>query len=150
MFRDRKIDSKGKQLYTFEDIINNYKKLINFEDTENNRWVRVYGKMVMITEKETDEIVSFRYGRINKMERFKQEIEKYQNIIKDEENAKDILNIFMSDFPYEDYNLDDTMIDYITEEMDNLDNMLINHKPILNDMKKILHDILKKLELDTK
>lgn len=65
-FRDRKFDSKGKQLYTFEDIINNYKKPINFEDTENNRWVRVYGKMVIITEKETDEIVSFRYGRINK------------------------------------------------------------------------------------
>lgn len=62
-YYDRMYDGKNNMKFNFEKIIDISKKVPNYFDTETNRNVRYYDKIVLISEKDTNEMVSMRYGK---------------------------------------------------------------------------------------
>lgn len=84
------------------------------------------------------------------MKKFKVELKNYLDRNKEEKNSKEILNIFLSGFPYENYHLDDNIINYINDEMHNLDDLIIKEKNINFKLNKILKATIRMIDERTK
>lgn len=65
-YSERMFNKKNKPNYNYNDIVDIFKKENNYEDINTNRWVKYYNKLVLILDKETNEVISFRYGRGSK------------------------------------------------------------------------------------
>lgn len=65
-YHNRMYDGKGNMKYDFNKIIDVSKMNPNYFDMDTNRNVRYYDKIVLISEVDTNEMVSMRYGRNKK------------------------------------------------------------------------------------
>ena len=56
-------DKNNNKLYDFDKIVDISKKVPNFFDSEQGRNIRFYDKIILISEVDTNEFVTMRYGR---------------------------------------------------------------------------------------
>lgn len=62
-YYDRMYDKNNNKLYDFDKIVDTSKKVPNYFDSEQRRNIRFYDKIVLISEVDTNEFVTMRYGR---------------------------------------------------------------------------------------
>lgn len=80
------------------------------------------------------------------MEKIIKEIKKYKEKNINEDVSKEILNVFLSDYPYEEYTDNEEIIDFINEKMHDLDNLVSENNRINKELNLFFDKFIKMYE----